>query len=231
MNEVGLLFNEIDKFPYPATMKMVKGEIPNRAFFPGGKGTFNNDDNISGKEIMIIGQDFDSEKNHKISIKNGEENIVKNPTWRNLGLILKELNISPNNCFFTNVILGIRKGNKAIGKSPAFKDPVFIKNCQDFFLIQLKIQKPKAIIVLGKFTAQVLAGTADDLKGWSKINSFSILDEQNIQIKKDVIFQNGIKSNLVILTPPSYRQAYVFRRQYDGFEGHSAEIKMIEAIL
>ena len=231
MNEVELLFSEIDKFPYPATMKMVKGEIPNRAFFPGGKGTFGNGNIISDKDIMILGQDFDCEDNFEVSKKNGKEDIKKNPTWRNLLAILSEVNISPDNCFFTNAIMGVRRGDKGTGKSPAFRNPEFIHACQDFFLEQIELQKPKAIFVLGKFTAIFLADLSERLNCWKKIQNFETLDKNKYQVITNVVFGNDVKTNLVLLTHPSYRHANVWRRKYDGKSGPEAEINMIQAIL
>ena len=142
---------------------MVGGEITGVAFFPGGKGTFNNENIISDKKIMILGQDFDCKDNFEVSKNNGKEDIRKNPTWRNLLILLGEAGISNNDCFFTNAILGVRKGNKGTGKSPAFKSPEFIAGCQQFFLHQIEVQKPEAIFVLGKFTAKFLANMSERL--------------------------------------------------------------------
>jgi hypothetical protein len=140
MDEIQSLFNKIEKLSYPGSMRMAKGEIEGLAFFPGGKGTFSNGNTVSDKDIMILGQDFDCETNFAISKKNKKEDINKNPTWRNLLAILKEVDISPDNCFFTNAILGVRKGSLGTGKSPAFRDPNFIKDCQNFFLNQIETQ-------------------------------------------------------------------------------------------
>jgi len=99
MNEIKLLFERLDNFAYPDNMKLVKGEIVGEAFFPGGRGLINTNDNtISDKKIMILGQDFDCETNFEISKENGKEDIVKNPTWRNLTKVLNELEISLDNC-------------------------------------------------------------------------------------------------------------------------------------
>jgi hypothetical protein len=230
MDEIQLLFNEIDKLSYPDSMKMVKGEIEGRAFFPGGKGTFSNGNTVSDKDIMILGQDFDCEANFEVSKTNKKEDINKNPTWRNLLAILKEANISPDNCFFTNAILGVRKGSLGTGKSPAFRDSNFIKDCQNFFLYQIETQKPKAIFVLGKFAAQFLSKTSSKLNCWAGIKNFKTIDQQQFQLQKNVIFNNGIKSNLVLLTHPSYRPVNVSRRTYNGESGHNAELNMIKAV-
>ena len=80
MDELQPLFSRLDKISYPDTMIMVGGEITGVAFFPGGKGTFNNENIISDKKIMILGQDFDCEDNFKVSKNNGKEDIRKNPT-------------------------------------------------------------------------------------------------------------------------------------------------------
>ncbi len=231
MNEIQLLFDMLDTFPYPDTMKMVTGEILGQAFFPGGKGIFNDGNIISDKEIMILGQDFDCETNYKKSKDQGKEDIVKNPTWRNLLAVLKELNISPDRCFFTNAILGVRAGDKGTGKSPAFKHSDFIKHCQKFFLYQIEMQRPKAIFVLGKFTAKFFAELSIKLNCWTQIKNFETLDKNGHPVVMDVEFENGIKSNLVLLTHPPFRPANIKRRKYDGECGNNAEMKMIKAAL
>ncbi|HWZ02391.1 MAG TPA: uracil-DNA glycosylase family protein [Mucilaginibacter sp.] len=231
MTEIQSLFEELDKLSYPNTMSLVKGEIKGRAFFPGGKGTFDNEEIVSDKEIMILGQDFDCEDNFKVSRDNGKEDIKKNPTWRNLLCLLEEVNISSINCFFTNAILGVRIGNKGTGKSPAFRDLNFIKDCQDFFLQQIQLQKPKAIFVLGKFTAKFLSNMSKDLNCWNQIKNFETLDKNKNQVKTKVLFKNGIETNLVLLTHPSFRPSNVSRREYNGKSGHEAEINMINAVL
>jgi uracil-DNA glycosylase len=232
MNEIESLFERIDKFPYPAkTMIMVKGEINGLAFFPGGKGTYNNGSTISDKEIMILGQDFDCEDNFNVSRHNGKEDIKNNPTWRNLLLLLNEANISPNNCFFTNGILGVRIGNKGTGRSPAFLYPEFIADCQNFFLQQIELQKPKTIFVLGKFSAKFLSNMSGRLNCWNHIKNFETLDESKNQIKKNVVFENVIQSNLVLLTHPSFRPSNVHRRKYNEKTGNEAEVNMIKDVL
>lgn len=238
MTDIKNLFSHLDILTYPSTMIKVKGEITGLAFFPGGKGTFDNGESLSKKTIMILGQDFDCETNYCLSLRNGQEDINKNPTWRNLRKFLGDINKTPDDCFFTNAIMGIRNGSISTGKSPAFKDKKFIQECQRFFLYQIEIQKPKAIFVLGKYVAEFLAFkseefalTSMDLSGWEKIKSFATIDEQGNQIKKDIIFKNGIKTNLVILTHPSYRHANIHRRSYNNLFGHEAEIKMAQEIL
>jgi uracil-DNA glycosylase len=231
MTDIEKLFAYIDTISYPDSIKKVAGGIQGIAFFPGGKGTFDNSDILSNKSIMILGQDFDCEKNYQVSFNNRQEDTNKNPTWRNLQNLLKSIDKSPNDCFFTNAIMGVRNGEISTGKSPGFKDKKFLQDCQNLFLYQIKIQKPKAIFVLGKYTAEFLAPTSDQLSDWEKISNFVTLDKKNIQIKKDVIFNNGVKSNLIILTHPSFQHLNVHRRSFNNFIGIEAEIKMAQEII
>jgi len=238
MTDIENLFSRLSTLSYPHTMKEIKGNIKGRAFFPAGKGTFDNGDSLSNTSIMVLGQDFDSEKNYKISLEKGQEDINKNPTWRNLCLFLTAIGKSPEDCFFTNAIMGIRKSDVSTGKSPAFKDQKFIQDCQKFFLYQIEIQKPKVIFVLGKYVAEFLAFSTEgfaltsmNLSSWKNIKNFATLDEKGNQIKKDIIFNNGIKSSLVILTHPSFRPSNIHRRSFNDYAGHEAEINMVQEIL
>ena len=230
MSEINKLKMQLEKITdYPNSMKKISDSINGIAFFPGVKGTFDGSDIISNKDIMVLGQDFDSETNFNSSFENGKEDIDKNKTWRNLRSLLQELNISENNCFYTNAIMGIRKGNKSTGKSPAFKGKDFIKQCQDFFLYQINIQKPKTIFVLGKHVAEFLSATANELAEWSRIPNYKWLDS-NKPVRMKVEFKNGIKSNIVVLTHPSFRPVNVSRRKYKNYTGDTAEMEMIKLV-
>jgi len=232
MTEIETLIVKLDTFPYPDSMDMVKAEIPGLAFFPGGKGIYHdNDETISNKKIMILGQDFDSETSYQASFKAGKEDEVKNPTWRNLLAFLEKVGIDRSNCFFTNGIMGIRTDDKSTGPSPAFKDDVFLNNCRNFFLEQISIQRPKLILVLGTYTAKFLSATSPDLDCWSVVRPFKIIDHNKHHVKEKVKFKNGVESNLVLLTHPSFRPVNVGRRTYNELKGTDAEIGMVKSIL
>ncbi len=206
------------------------GRLKELLFFPGGKGTFNSRGIISDKPYMIIGQDFDSKENYKLSVMRGEENIYKIPTWRHLLKLLCASEIDRDLCFFTNAFLGARVKGKNIGKSPGFKDSNFVTACQNFFLEQLNIQKPKVIFVLGLKPAIFLSDTSDQLQCWKHITTFSKLDESNKQIIKKVKFKNGIVSDVLVLTHPCMRKGNVKSRKYKQYHGEEAEIQMIKKL-
>ena len=232
MNNIANLFSHMDEILYPSDMIEVRGSIKGNAFFPGGTGLLNGEHSLEGKSVMILGQDFDCESSYEKSLVNGQEDIKRNATWRNLLYLLDSAGIDRNDCFFTNAIMGVRKADKATGKSPAFKDSAFIKQCQVFFLYQLETQRPKAILALGKYVAEFLAPTSEQLTDWHRIKNFSEIDKAKSQIKKNVIFSNGLTANLALLVHPSFRLVNVSRRSFqDEKDGHQAEIKMIQAIL
>ena len=111
MHPVERLFYKLKKLEYyPKGIKAIKERIPGLAFFPGGAGLW-----ITGKEnclpqmpvnqIMIVGQDFDSENGYKKSLIRGFES-KNSPTWRNLISLLNELGIALENCFFYQCLYG-----------------------------------------------------------------------------------------------------------------------------
>lgn len=227
MTELEQLFDNTkdNKAIYPKSMQWIAGEITGIAFFPGGKGTFNNDDTISDKQIMVLGQDFDTWDNFNKSKENGQEDIEKNPTWRNILEYLKSVDLSPSNCFFTNAILGCRTEGCSTGKSPAFKETEFLRYCRSFFLRQLDMQQPKIIFVLGKHVAEFLSASSEDLACWEKIKNFASVDTAGQQII-EAKFNNGVASTVVLLTHPSFRPSNVHRRKYKSYQGLEAEYEM-----
>ncbi len=211
------------------TMTSIKCGIKGKAFFPGGRGIYDddNDYSLSNKSVMILGQDFDTKKNYEVSKNKGNE---KNPTWEGLRKLLLKTPIKLNDCFYTNAIMGVRNTNRNTGKSPAFKDKEYIEKCQEFFLYQLEIQKPVKILVLGLRTAEFLSKTSLQLESWKSIASFKSIDEKNDQIRKDILFKNNIKSDLVLLMHPSARKYNLDSRKYGDVEGMDAQIKMINEL-
>jgi uracil-DNA glycosylase len=235
MTEIKALFDAVDQLNYPASMLKVTGQILGRAFFPGGKGTFDNSDIISDKPIMILGQDFDTESNFEKAVEAGQENIKRNATWRNLLKLLEQSGIKPQSCFFTNAIMGVRAENegttKNTGKSPAFNHPDFVKQCQEFFLTQLQAQQPKLVLVLGMMPAKFLSDMTEQIKSWKSLNSITAIDAVGHQILEGIRFSDDVTTTLVLLTHPSYRSVNVRARQYKGRTGPEAEEWMLQDMI
>lgn len=229
-SDIDALFERANAISYPETMLKVVGTISGRGFFPVGNGTYNNEKQIAGKDIMVLGQDFDCEANYVKTFEVGYEDTQKNATWRNLLSFLTSVNVDAETCFFTNAILGVRKGTIGTGKSPAFRDKDFIKSCQDFFLVQLETQKPKTILVLGKYVAEFLSDTSVDLNCWKQIPNFATVDAKEQQVIT-ACFKNGITAHVVLLTHPSYRPVNVLKRKFKtNYTGHEAEVNMVKSV-
>lgn len=236
MHKLNKLIEELKALDYPQTMKPINCTLTGLGFFPGGNGCYKKNECISKKEIMVLGQDFGTAE--YFDGLNGSEDEVKSATWRNLLKFLHEVEISPEKCFYTNAIMGVRKSMvingketaKMTGKSPAFKDKRFIEQCRKLFLKQLELQKPKLILVLGKETATFLSSVSPDLAVWKKLGSFSDIDDKGIHTLR-AKFENGVQTNLVLLTHPSFRNSNVMRRKFGTFAGNEAEKAMVQATM
>jgi hypothetical protein len=219
------LFNALNISKYPDGIKPVPHDrIEGTAFFPGGDGLYEH--KIFPEEgIMILGQDFDNEENFKVS-KQSRSEITKpkgNPTWNNLIKILGD-KIPIENYFFTNAIMGLREGSvKNTGRSKAFlkKNEQFLTECRDFFIEQLKAQKPKLIIGLGAHIPRFLSGTTENLKHLSSTTSLSKIEGGiDDNLFKDVVFKDipDYKAKVIFITHPSLYYANVINRKKDDKE-------------
>jgi hypothetical protein len=204
--------------------------IEGTAFFPGGDGLYEHK-GFEKTEIMILGQDFDNEENFAKSVERKSEE--GNRTWNNLIRILTTHDVvSMEKYFFTNAIMGLRLGTtKNTGRSKAFskKNAFFLSQCQEFFIEQLKTQKPKLIIGLGAHIPLFLSKTSIRLGHLSRITSLSqIGDTLEKNLFKEVIF-NGItdyKTNVIFITHPSLYHSNVVRRHTEGKKFESDLIKL-----
>lgn len=142
--------------------------------------------------------------------------------------------ISIVDCFFTNCIMGIRKNSKSnTGKSPAMKEPEFLRQCLEFLEFQIALLNPRAIVSLGAVPASLLCMISQNLNirlgGEIK---FSEIDSRQIAVSEAVKFENipELQTMIILLTHPSYRQINAKRRKYGHHTGSDAEIAMLQEI-
>jgi len=206
-------------------MVEVSGQLQNGlAFFPVGRGLFGDGEDLPKGKIMILGQDFGT-LSYTQNLPQSGEDIKTNATWRNLLELIRGAKISEGDCFFTNAIMGVRKNEKMVGKSPGMKHDKFREKCQEFFEFQFETQKPATIWALGVEVMKFLLPLSSELKGkWSKISSLKSLDETSTPLLKAIHFDNNklLKTNVLILTHPCI-WSNLERRKFN-------EIKGVEAI-
>lgn len=188
-------------------INMVEGKT---AFFPAGKGLYYEDGLPSKIDYMIIGQDFDTYENFKYLIEKQvselhvckEDNKRKNTTWTNLIKLLDGAGINKSSVFYTNAIMGYRLEDKNTGKSPAFKNVVFIEKCKKFMTKQIEHILPTKIIVLGANLFDFMADISHDLEPIKGTKKFKDLQHR---LYKNVAFKTipNYKCNVLFMLHPS----------------------------
>lgn len=214
---------------YPEGVIRARARISGTAFFPGGNGLWDAEQDLPIAKVMVLGHNFDSEKGFEKSLAQGQEN-TKGATWRNLLDLLGAVNISPLDCFFTNAYMGIKQGDEATGKFPGAKNPQFVDACQKFLLEQIKAQQPKLIITLGNHVPAFIAPLSRELTSWCDCESVTTLDAMNRQLISPVHFSEIAEyaTTIAALTHPSFRRLNVKYRKYNGLTGNDAELSLLK---
>jgi len=221
--------------PYPPGVCPVPEQIAGTSFFPGGTGlwceTAPDVPPLPIGGVMILGHDFHSLAGYEESKRNIAENL-RSPTWRHLLTLLRAVPISPETCFFTNVYMGLRDGEATTGRFPGSRDPAFVQRCQEFFIRQLQVQRPRLILALGAFVPPFLAPLSPELSGWGECSGFRGLDEAGLSTIAAASFaQADHGCALVALTHPCLRPANVGRRSWQSLRGDAAELQMVRHAL
>lgn len=94
--------------------------------------------------IMFVGHNFDSIRAFNKAHEDGGE--PDGQFWKKLLGILHGAALSPEQCFFTNALMGLKPGSST-GSMPS--DSKYRKQCAMFLRKQVEIVKPKAVIALG----------------------------------------------------------------------------------
>jgi hypothetical protein len=119
MDDIEYLSSLLD-FPYPDDVQPVRATLPGPAFFPGGTGVLSGDRaacTLPRGGVMLLGHNFGTVRYFETLQAAGRENLEV-PTWRVLLRFLRECDISPEECFFTNVLMGLMRADRIWIKSP-----------------------------------------------------------------------------------------------------------------
>jgi uracil-DNA glycosylase len=238
LHAVNYLFELHDDFrSYPKGVIRISERISGTAFFPGGYGLWNTQRDkplppmpIGG--VMVVGHNFDSEASFNRSFSHEGANL-KGSTWRNLLAFLKQVEILPERCFFTNAYVGLQAGNRAVGSFPGERDPEFVCWCQKFLLKQIKLMQPRLILTLGAYVPTFLAPLSPELKHvWSGVKSLTKLDEKGNALVFPSFFEGVLHPIAVLaLTHPAYRHVNVKYRRYGNLQGDAAEQALVRDAL
>ena len=221
--------------PYPPGLVVPVPELmKGTAFFPGGIGLIRE---LGSTElprwpvngVMVLGHDFDTLANYNKSRRNGGES-PRSPTWGTVVDVLKKASIDQEECFFTNVYMGLREHGKNSGPFPGRHDNAYVDRCLAFLAAQFAAQKPRLIVVLGAPAFALIAKRLDDLHDWRAARTFADIDRLG-PVRPRVSLGGGQVATVVSLIHPSYRRRNVGKRRYAGAAGHDAEMAMLRDAL
>jgi hypothetical protein len=225
-NPARVLWDEMTSVmsPYPDGVVPVPEPLSSTGFFPGGLGLWVEDSPgnlaLPIDQIMIVGQDFNTMAAYNCARRIGSE-VSTSPTWRRLLPIPAASGISPQDCFFTNVYMGLREQGKETGRFPGCRDQDFTERCLQFFWHQLEVLHPKLIITLGWEPFRALGKSVFKIAGPKSLSGCC-------EIYSSVPLHYG-PATVVPLTHPSYYDVNVVRRHYKQLNGADAELAMIKA--
>jgi hypothetical protein len=229
-----MLFAETQRIAYPEGVVRVPTLIPGLAFFPGGRGVFQERRELPEfpfRKVMVVGQDFDTLSGFNYSLQQGEEDRGS-ATWLNLLKLLARVGIPPVVCFYTNAYMGLRETGESTGPSPGQRSSSFRNECLSFFRRQLELQQPRLILCLGLDAAPFLSLASPTLKAWESAQ-YSKIDAVGAALVTDVRFTDSPQTvpAVALLVHPSYRHANVKWRKYNGLRGDDAEVALLHDAL
>jgi uracil-DNA glycosylase family 4 len=207
-------------------------------FFPGCSGLFSEFTNDPRKRVMILGQDFGTKDYYEGLGKEGE--IDTSVTCRQLGVLLADLGIKKEDCFLTNIFMGLRTQGKMIGPSApanASSDNPFLIASKVFLREQIEIVRPDLVIVLGKHPAQTLAKWwPRDFGGWRDMLGITKPFEKNRfyspaqGLHQDAIFAD-FKIRFLFALHPSMSNTHRGLIWGKGNNGRAKEVALLKTLL
>lgn len=164
--------------PYPARVREVESEqrIRGTAFFPAGFGLWDPDGVmpvLPPRPVVVVGHNFGTVKDFKWAKSRGceyselwpERERRGCPTWWNLLTILRGAGVGPEECFFTNALMGLKDdGGGNVGTLTT--DQEFLSRCRGFLRLQLRELKPRVVVVIGKPAISTMGREFEALRGW-----------------------------------------------------------------
>lgn len=89
--------------------------------------------------ILVLGQDFSTLEDY-LKMSNENANDLDCPTWRNIIRLFDQSGVDRNQCFFSNVFMGLRKTGSMTGVFPGLL-PNLLELQRVFLISTMKIKK------------------------------------------------------------------------------------------
>jgi hypothetical protein len=152
----------------------VEEYIGGTAAFPAGAGLHRSgyDDPVPPFPhggVMVVAHNVDAEAKfqERLATKLPHGGPVKTMAyWKGMYRLLEAAGIGREECFFTNVFVGLKAGAKPEGPLGVGQTSEFRKWCSTFLLEQVREMRPRAIAVMGAPAWKFLGGMATELRGW-----------------------------------------------------------------
>lgn len=228
--------------PYPYNVKAVPAILEGTHFFPGGRGVWFADSmrenpRFPTNGVMVLGHNYYSLDGFlKVQAMGNADNShrFRAKTWKGLQPFFRN-GLNPADCFFTNFFMGLGIGDPE-GRFPGADDFAYVARCQDFLRLQIMLQRPSVMLVLGSPIREFLPGVAAQFGAWRRGNSprpFSSIDAEGIAILRGVSVRGHeeVKFTAVALVHPSRREGNVGRRRFGDHVGEAAEYEMVRMAL
>jgi hypothetical protein len=151
---VGDLFEEMDQTvtAYGPGVVRVDRCVNGTAFYPGGIGLWRGITAMGAaprrfpdRPVMILGHNFDSAARLDLFCRNGIEPMGVG-TWLMLREYLRLARLRPEDCFFSNIYLGLQP---LASRGELKGSDIYKKQCREFLHYQVARTKPSLIAVLG----------------------------------------------------------------------------------
>lgn len=179
---------------------------------------------------MVLGHDFHSVAVYRASLELGRESETQ-PTWRNMLELFRRVPVDPEECFFTNVYMGLR----AMGQTGPFlgaADSTFVIHCIELLGAQLSERRTSLVITLGMHVPPLLSCLSRDLSDWTELGGIKNLDSAHpVRTEVRVSENPASTATVVALIHPSLRHRSRPFRSYRGMVGDDAEVAMLRDAL
>jgi uracil-DNA glycosylase len=196
-----------------------RGGLPGPAFFPEGLG-LSELALYSGIQstIMAIGHNFGC-ADYRTDIQAAGREDDK-ATWRNLDSLLVRAGSRPELCFRTNWFVGLLPGKVQTGKFLRAPDKFYEATCNRLLIEQIKLLRPRVILLLGPQVAGRAYQIIPALTPWRGASSLIDIDRSSIghSPRNVEIPAAGMFSNIAALLHPSFGAANQGRRMKNMME-------------